>query len=99
MNTPKPPWVVYSRAIRGTAEPMNAVCSQAEWEAMERDQPGQQTLIRAGIGSEGEAERLARGTSGDSPLRVSRERPLADLLRARAAGIEFLAGRVSEPVK
>jgi hypothetical protein len=44
---------------------MNAVCEQSEWDEMERARPGYHTLIRAGITNEGEAERLARGTSGD----------------------------------
>ena len=44
------------------ADGPNAVCEQSEWEAMERDRPGLHTLIRSGIASEGEAERLARST-------------------------------------
>jgi hypothetical protein len=58
-------WVVYRVTIKGQADGPNAVCEQAEWEAIERDRPGLHTLIRSGIASEGEAERLARGTSGD----------------------------------
>ena len=58
-------WVVYKMTIRGNPEGMNAVCEQGEWEAMELAQPGLHKLIQAGIPSEGEAERLARGTSGD----------------------------------
>jgi hypothetical protein len=45
---------------------MKAVCEQSEWEAMELAQPGYRTLIQAGIANEAEAERLARGTSGDA---------------------------------
>ena len=45
---------------------MRAVCDRREWDAMERQRPGFYTLIRADIGNEGEAERLARGASGDS---------------------------------
>jgi hypothetical protein len=61
-------WVVYRRLIRarGRTTGMGAVCEQEEWEAMERDQPGHQTLIRSGIGSEGEAERLARSVEPSS---------------------------------
>jgi hypothetical protein len=33
---------------------------------MERARPGYHTLVRSGITNEGEAERLARGTAGDS---------------------------------
>ena len=63
-------WVVYRMTLRkGPA--MNAVCEQAEWEAMEMSKPGYHTLIRAGIASESAAEKLARGTSGDLVRRGS----------------------------
>jgi hypothetical protein len=65
------PWVVYQKAIQGETA-VNAVCEQAEWDAMERDCPGRHTLLQAGIASEPEAERLARGTAGDSPIRLPR---------------------------
>lgn len=54
-------WVVYNMTTssRG-ASTGNAVCSQSEWEAMESSQPGHHTLIRANIGNEAQAERLAR---------------------------------------
>src|SRR5437868_4241118 len=58
-------WVVYRMAIYGKPTEMNAICEQGEWDAMELAQPGVHTLIRAGIPNEGEAERLARGGSGD----------------------------------
>ena len=66
-------WVVYRQVIRGVPEGINAVCEQAEWEAMQLAKPGQQQLIQTGIANEGEAERLARGTSGDPLKRRSRE--------------------------
>src|SRR5437762_7993360 len=44
---------------------MNAVCEQQEWDEMERARPGYHRLIRSGITNEAEAEKLARGTSGD----------------------------------
>jgi hypothetical protein len=53
-------WVVYLMKLHGKKSAMNAVCEQEEWDAMERAQPGYHTLIRAGIGSEVEAEKLAR---------------------------------------
>jgi hypothetical protein len=60
-------WVVYQVSLRGKpGGEMNVVCQQGEWDAMESAQPGQCTLVQDGITSEGEAERLARGTSGDS---------------------------------
>lgn len=65
-------WVVYQSAVRGQPTGPNAVCGQAEWEALEAKAPGANRLIRSGIRSEGEAERLARGTSGDPVPRVPR---------------------------
>jgi hypothetical protein len=54
-------WVVYRMTIHGKPGGLNAVCEQSEWDAMELARPGYHTLIRGGITSEGEAERLARG--------------------------------------
>jgi hypothetical protein len=62
-------WVVYRMAIKGSAEGANAVCTESEWHEMESARPGQHTLLRSGIRNEAEAERLARGTSGDTPPR------------------------------
>jgi hypothetical protein len=67
-------WVVYKKPVRGVPDGMNAVCDQAEWDALERAFPGQNRLIQAGITSEGEAERLARGTAGDPSPRASHPR-------------------------
>jgi hypothetical protein len=58
-------WVVYRIAVPGKPDGMNAVCEQGEWDGMELSRPGLHQLIQAGVTSEGEAERLARGTSGD----------------------------------
>ena len=58
-------WVIYQMVSKGVAAGAHAVCEQVEWDAMERQWPGRQFLIQAGIDSEGVAERLARGTSGD----------------------------------
>lgn len=58
-------WVVYKMNLHKHPEARNAVCEQEEWDAMEAARPGYHTLIQAGIANEGEAERLARGTSGD----------------------------------
>jgi len=60
-------WVVYLMTIRGNHPPMNAVCEQEEWNAMELVNPGRHKLIQSGIANESEAEKLARGTSGDRP--------------------------------
>lgn len=61
-------WVVYRMTVHNKPS-MNAMCSQVEWDAMELAKPGYHTLIRGGIASENEAERLARGTSGDAKSR------------------------------
>jgi hypothetical protein len=58
-------WVVYRMTLRNHPEGRNAVCEQSEWDEMELARPGYHTLIRGGITCEGEAEMLARGTSGD----------------------------------
>jgi hypothetical protein len=67
-------WVVYLMPVGKQMEPMKAVCSQTEWDAMERTRPGQQPIVQAGIAGEREAELLARGTSGDAKPRQSRPR-------------------------
>ena len=54
-------WVVYQMTIHNKPAGMKAVCEQSEWDAMELARPGYHTLIRAGITTEGEAERVARG--------------------------------------
>ena len=65
-------WVVYSMPVKGSPDGMRAVCEQGEWEAMDRARPQHFTLIQAGIANEGEAERLARGTSGEARPRGAR---------------------------
>ena len=57
-------WVVYKVSVNGVPRGPNAVCEQAEWDEMERAQPGHHTLIREGVASEAEAERLAREAPG-----------------------------------
>jgi hypothetical protein len=44
----------------------NVVCEQSEWDALESARPGYHTLLHSGIKTEQEAEKLARGTAGDS---------------------------------
>jgi len=56
-----PAWVVYRVTMHGRPTGASAVCEQSEWDAMDRARPGYHALVRAGIPSEGEAERLARG--------------------------------------
>jgi len=64
-------WVVYRMTVHKQVQLMNAVCSQNEWDAMERARPGYHQLVRAGIPTEREAELLARGTSGDAKTRAT----------------------------
>lgn len=64
-------WVVYRMAVRGSDAGVNAVCTQAEWDEIEQNRPGVHALLRDRIGTESEAERLARGTSGDAVPRGS----------------------------
>jgi hypothetical protein len=56
-------WVVYRSRLAGDQGP-NAVCEQAEWDAMEMAEPGVHTLLRSGVASEAEAEKLAREMPG-----------------------------------
>jgi hypothetical protein len=79
-------WVVYQMPVKGQPGGMNAVCGQREWEAMEAARPGYYTLVRAGIANEGEAERLARGTSGDRPTREARRSPFGGDPKAEPPG-------------
>src|SRR5690349_14822108 len=85
-------WVVYRMALTGGPAGRNAVCTQAEWDAIEFGRPGRHTLIRSGIGSEGEAERLARGLQeppGEAPTggrpRAPRAEPPSAAPRAEPA--------------
>jgi hypothetical protein len=63
-------WVVYRMTLYGQEYGGNAVCEQREWDAIERARPGFRLLVRAGIKTEQEAEKLARGTAGDTKPRV-----------------------------
>lgn len=67
-------WVVYQKPMRGCPDGLRAVCEQKEWQAMNLAKPGYYTLIQDGIEHEGEAERLARGASGESRPRNSNRR-------------------------
>jgi hypothetical protein len=57
-------WVVYKITKPGKPGTQTAVCSQSEWEEMERESPGARTLVREGIRNEPQAEQLARSLSG-----------------------------------
>jgi hypothetical protein len=64
MMTADSTWVVYAVPTADPATAPRAVCTAAEWAALERDRPGVYSLVRAGIPTEPEAERLARGMAG-----------------------------------
>ena len=65
-------WVVYQTLLYKKPEAMNVVCEQGDWDALELARPGHYKLVRAGIATEAEAERLARGTSGDAKHHLPR---------------------------
>jgi hypothetical protein len=85
------PWVVYKKAVWGEEPGPNAVCEQAEWDEMERADPGLHTLIRAGIDSEPEAERLARSAPGGTALPGHRPKSRRVRLPAPAKGAQATA--------
>ena len=59
-------WVVYRMTIPNQSVCGNVVCEQSEWEAMELARPGYHVLLHSGIKTEQEAEKLARGTAGNT---------------------------------
>lgn len=66
-------WVVYSMPLRVSDTPMRFICEESEWEAMNLAKPGYYSLIQSGIENEGEAERLARGSSGEARPRTAKK--------------------------
>jgi hypothetical protein len=64
-------WVVFKSRLAGAHGP-NAVCEQAEWDAMEKANPGDHTLLQTGVASEAEAERLARDLPGGTAVKGAR---------------------------
>lgn len=66
--------MVYQAAVKGMEQGPNAICDQAEWDALEAATPGVNRLVRGGITNQAEAEKFTRGTSGDF---VPRETPKA----------------------
>ena len=64
-------WVVYRMTLSKGAVGGNVVCEQREWDALEAARPGFHTLVRSGLATEQEAEKLARGTAGDTKPRQS----------------------------
>jgi hypothetical protein len=76
-------WVVYRMTLHGNAVGGNVVCEQREWELIEAQRPGYHTLLHSGLKTEQEAEKLARGTAGEAPLRKSKPKK-ADVLTTLA---------------
>ena len=62
-------WVVY-QSVQGKQMGAKSICEQREWEALERSNPGANQLLAGGLQSESQAEKLARGTSGDAKKRA-----------------------------
>ncbi len=77
-------WVVYQIPVGRLPHVVSAVCDQGEWDAIELSRPGHCTLIRAGIGTEGEAEQLARSVTAASSDRVIAVSPRGIEARPRA---------------
>ncbi len=72
---PKPQkWVVYETAT-GPKTGMRSVCTAEEWKAVESRDPLAHRIVRDDITDETEAEKLARGTSGDLKVRPKPLRP------------------------
>jgi len=61
-------WVVYKRSLIHQKQQTEsfAVCEQSEWDELEAAGPGVHTLVQGGFEIESDAEKHARGTSGDS---------------------------------
>jgi hypothetical protein len=57
---------------KGNAVGGNVVCSQLEWEKIEASNPGYHILLHSGLKTEQEAEKLARGTAGDTQPRKTK---------------------------
>ena len=77
-------WVVYRHPGDAGSAGAMGVCRGVEWAALDAARPGGLTLVQAGLPSEGVAERLARGTTGDAVPRAKPARPDAEP-RAAAA--------------
>jgi hypothetical protein len=69
-------WVVY-QSVQGKAMGAKSICEQREWEALERSHPGANELLASGLASESQAEKLARGTSGDVKKRAVANRKIS----------------------
>ncbi len=66
-------WVVYRMTMPKNVIGGNVVCEQREWDVIEATRPGYHTLLYSGLKTEQEAEKLARGTAGETPPRGSKK--------------------------
>jgi excisionase family DNA binding protein len=69
---PAKAWVVYRRALKDDLFGAIGVCTEAEWAAIRRAAEGVLTLIRGGLPSEQEAERVARLETAAHPAHGGR---------------------------
>ena len=68
------PWIVYE-TLTGPNAGRRSVCTNEEWKVIELRDSVTNRLVQAGILAENEAEKLARGTSGDLKVRPQALRP------------------------
>lgn len=67
-------WGVYETVI-GTHAGMRFVYTEDDWKMVESRDQGKNRIVKGGIVDENEAEKLARGTSGDAKVRTGAVRP------------------------
>lgn len=67
-------WVVYE-TLTGPKAGTRSLCTADEWRAIDAADPTRNQVIKEGIVDETEAEKLARGTSGDLKARPKALRP------------------------
>ncbi len=67
-------WAVYQLPTNKQGVQMNVICSQDEWEVLDREHPGINVLVRDQIPSETEAERLVRSLTVPDLSKSSRKR-------------------------
>ncbi len=67
-------WVVYETTA-GPNTGRKSVCTTGEWNCIESSKSNENRIIMDGIPNENDAEKLARGTSGDQKPRQTKPRP------------------------
>lgn len=70
-------WVVYETLV-GPNAGRRSVCTAGEWTTIQLNAPDQNQLVMEGITDETDAEKLARGTSGDLKPRQKKFRPATE---------------------